>query len=1002
MNKKIALIALITFIMHGIFPSQAIAMFGFTMPEVIPGETQGISVVGSTVLVKGLTHQSNQAFINGREVKIQSDGSFLEQLIIPLGETEVIVAVEDSEGLRKEYRKIIVAKENHFFAAGIADGTLNFSDASDGYVLKRDSQTFDDGFDADGKISYYMNAKVKGKILVKSALDTDKDPGKNDLFTHVDPDDYFPIYGDNSTVVYDANSQGKFFAEAQWEKSGAVAGNYQTQIGDDDAKLIQYDRTLFGGKVYLETPEKTIYGDPVHKSTFYWAEANQNRGHSQLFATGGSLYYFRHRNIVEGSEQVRIEVRDKNSGRVIHEIAQSHDLDYEIKYDEGRITFNQPVMSIATSDTLISQSVLEGNPVYVVAHYEYDDQDAFPITPQDLDHQTAGFRISQHLGDHIRGGITYVQEEKDAENLKQIGGDVTIKLGNFTKVNAEFAHTKADSTDSYISYNGGYDYTRISTPNGAQGNAFRVEANTAVGEYLGKGEEYLNISGYWQRVDPEFAATDSLFEAGSEKFGVDISHRFDENDKARILYEQGSLRKGSTNPAVENQLQARRVDHLTAQWEHEEGPWSFLTEYSYQQNQTPLTPAGTTDSRTSDHIIAEKIQYELNENTTVFASQQLGLSDINESFTTLGASTRLNEEFTAHGQVGFGPKGNSLTAGLEQVMDNHHSRYLSWTYSDSVIDGKSSATSFGMNSQLSETATLRRERQFISSDKRGTYASEVVGLNSQLTPEFNYDITIQRRDERGDPVLGGTSAARDAYTAAFEWVKPDLFKIRSKAEYRINSDHLWQVLLQTDAEWKVTQDIFLFGEHEYSQAENSLSKIDKKQVALAFRPVDFDWFNGLFKYVRLTDDRPQSQFSADGGFFEMQSKSDLFAAEFAFDLPWHFQYVQKLAYLDKEIIASNTTGTINTPDDIEALLWAHRLNFHVSDKIDLATEWRRLRREGALVSDRDAGFLFEVTYQVLKNIGIGLGFNFTAFKDDLTDTDHRSARGFFLRLQGKY
>ena len=387
------LVFILTF---GVCPLRSYA--SFSIPTPLPGENQSINISGSTVKIKGITNQANVAWINGRETPIQKDGSFYEEVLVPLGQTEILVEVKEPGGRVNRYSKLIQAKENQWFLAGIVDGTSNFVHAREGLDLRRDNSSFEDGTHFDGKISYYFAGKVKGKYLIKSTLDTDK-ATQEKLFTNIDPDKYYPIYGDNSTVVYDSNSQGKFYLLVEWDKSGFTIGNYQTQIGGEGSKLAAYNRTLYGGKLHLETPGRTVYGDPKTVGTFFYAEANQFQGHSELQATGGSLYYLRHRNLTEGSEQVRIEIRDKNAHIPLRSIPQAENTDYEIKYDEGRILFKKPVLSVAASDTVISDNIQEGNEVYVVVDYEYKNQEAFPIFEEDIDTISGGLYGSHHLND---------------------------------------------------------------------------------------------------------------------------------------------------------------------------------------------------------------------------------------------------------------------------------------------------------------------------------------------------------------------------------------------------------------------------------------------------------------------------------------------------------------------------------------------------------------------------------------------------------------------------
>ena len=912
------------------------------------------------------------------------------------------VACVDPEGKVREYHKKILAKENHFFLTGIADGTLNLSrSTTQPFNARRDSKALREGFRPDGKLSYYAAAKLKGQYLFKSALDTDK--GTQDrLFTYIDPDKYFPIYGDNSTVVYDVNSQGKFYGLFEWDKSGAVVGNFQTQIGDEDSELLNFNRTLYGGKVHFETPKRTVYGDPVHKSTLFIAEANQSKGHSELLGTGASQYHLRHRNILEGSEQVRVEVRDKRSGMVVQSTPLAHDVDYEMKYDEGRITLRKPVSTVAASDTNSTLNVLEGNPMFIVADYEFKDQNAFPITLEDLDHKTGGVRISQHAGDHLRGGVTYVQEEKDDKNLHLIGGDTTVKLGNFTKLNGELARTRAETSKSFISYNGGFDYTRLEVENASEGTAMKVHLNSTLGEYIGKGKGFLDLSGYWQRIDKDFAATDSMFEAGTRKFGLSLAHEVSPDDQISLLYEQSEMEKSSANRAVENQIQAHRIQHVNTQWRHRRKNIRFTTEYGVQKKRASLSPVIDAGEGISNrHLLSERVEYELSPQTTLLEGQQIGINHLDSSFTTLGFRHKLSEPFFINGEVGAGPLGNSVVAGIEHLIDQNHSSYTTYTRTHTQTDGKTSVMSFGSNSQISDKATVRRERQFVTSDRRGSFRSSLVGINHKITPELAWDATYQRRDETADPVISG-SAARDAFSGTATFNQPDKMKAYSKLEYRLNSDDVWQVFSDTQSEFKLTDDFFLYTEYEYSKSQEELTRIDKKQVAIAYRPVDFDWFNGLFKYMRFTDWRPQNLGSAEGGFLETQSTSDVFAAEFALDLPHHFQYVNKFAFQDEDILAINSTNTTKTPEDLQAILLVNRINYHITNRIDAAIEYRWLRKEGSDVEDREHGALIEFTYTIFKYIGVGAGFNFTNFKDQLANEDEMRAGGFFLRLQGKY
>lgn len=917
-----------------------------------------------------------------------------------MGETELTVAVIDSQGNTKTYKKKIVAKDKYLFLVGIADGTFNVVDAAEGFKWQRDNSRFDKGTQLDGKISYYFVGKLKGKYLIKSSLDTEKSTQEK-LFSNIDPNKYYPIYGDNSTVVYDVNSQGKFYLLLEWDKNGFTFGNYQTQF--NEAKLSQYNRTLYGTKFNLESKENTLYGEPTAKLTGFVAEQNQYAGHSEFLATGGSLYYLRHRNIVEGSEQVKIEVRDKNSGMVVYSLLQEENTDYEIKYDEGRVIFKKPVLSVASSDTIISSSILEGNPVYIAVNYEYKSQEAFPINPEDLDKKTGGVRVTKALGNHIQVGGTYIQESKTAgENHKLIGEDLTIKLGNFTKIEAEFAETQSETMSGYFSYNGGFEFTPFSQDEEAESDARSFRLESSIGEYFGLGKEFLELSWYYQTIGRNFSSTDTLSEAGTEKQGVELAHKFTDNDKVRFIAQREEVIEGALNQAAENQAQAVETQLYTGQWIHTLNKWTFTSEFQQKQTADSYISSGLP---TLERTFAERVGYKLNPNTSVFLGQQLTLDGKTNNQSSLGLVTRLSDNTQMQAQAASGNKGNSLLLGLAKELDEWTSTYMNYSINNSKIDGRSSITSFGSNTKLAANAKLRSERQFITSDSRGVYASNLMGLDYQVTPRLGLGLTYQRRHEQVETNLIA-SQPHDSVSVSSAYAKPDRLKADNKFEFREDTDDTKQMFTDNSAELKLTRDIFLSCEYQYSltkKRENkSYAKIDIREAGLAFRPVKYDWFNCLFKYTKMTDERPEDLTNADGGFVKIDTTSDVYASEFALDLPFHFQWVEKAAYKDEDTVSYDTLGIVKTPENLEAQLFIHRLNYHLTKQWDIACEYRILKQRGSDVKNREGGFLFEVSRKVLDNVYVGAGCNFTSFTDDLTEKRKSSDRGFFLRLQGRY
>ena len=70
-----------------------------------------------------------------------------------------------------------------------------------------------------------------------------KDP--TSLLRRIDPTRYYPVYGDDSTIVDDAPTEGKFYVKLERDSSYVMWGDFKTSW--TGTELTQYSRGLFGG-----------------------------------------------------------------------------------------------------------------------------------------------------------------------------------------------------------------------------------------------------------------------------------------------------------------------------------------------------------------------------------------------------------------------------------------------------------------------------------------------------------------------------------------------------------------------------------------------------------------------------------------------------------------------------------------------------------------------------------------------------------------------------------
>src|SRR5690606_7233480 len=153
---------------------------------------------------------------------------------------------------------------------------------------------------SDGRLAFYSKAKFKGRYLITAQADTTErdlehlfdgftnaDP--QDIFRRLDPDLYYPVYGDDSTTYRDVDTMGRFYLRVDWDKNQALWGNYATGISDTEYG--QYVRSLYGAALSWRSRSSNAWGDPDTQLRVFGSEAQTAPGHSEFIGTGGSLYY---------------------------------------------------------------------------------------------------------------------------------------------------------------------------------------------------------------------------------------------------------------------------------------------------------------------------------------------------------------------------------------------------------------------------------------------------------------------------------------------------------------------------------------------------------------------------------------------------------------------------------------------------------------------------------------------------------------------------------------
>jgi uncharacterized repeat protein (TIGR01451 family) len=942
----------------------------------------GMALKNQLLMITGITDKENTIRVNDQPVPVQPNGTFTQALKLPTGKNHIEVRVADPDGNVGRIERDIVVDETQFFFLAFADGVYGQMQGK-GY-LQGAGMNDSSEYYAQGRVAYYLKGVIAGKYLITSAFDT----GSNDynkmfknldsaqqdrLLTNIDPDKFYPVYGDSGSVVYDVQNQGKFYLAVDSDDFHLLVGDYPISLSDTE--LATYKATLYGAKASYQSVSRTKYGKPDTEIIIFGAEVFQTHVRDEVSATGGSLYYLSHKDVTEGSEQVSLVVRDKNTGLLVSRIPQQQNVDYTIKYEEGRILFNRPLSSTAPDATLINQQVQPGNPVSIQVDYE--------IKVDSLQKTAGGGRVRQQLGDHVSLGSTYVKDELGIGAYELKGVDTEVRLGKNTRVLGEYAESSGTDASSYISTDGGLTYTEV-TPHGFQeGKAWKASAEVDVGELLGGAPDRYQVGGYVKKLQDGFLSNGNFNEKGTEKSGVDTKVQFTQNDKILARYDRQEVDTLDAGAA-------QKTDTGTVQYSHKKDWWEVAAEY---QTFKSFDPTGTALNDAS--LGAVRLTVTPRDPFTLYVQRQESISGPENDQTTLGVKYRILPTLSLVVSGTTGTTGHSAQAGLV-LQDGKSNLYVTERLTDDNAV-QTTSTIFGTQYQFAPLSKVYSEYQWEHSDaEQGPRTVSLVGAQRQwdLTKGVTFLLAAEEADQHA--ATGDTSRYSVAAGLSILSSSGVKFSTRDELRHETGKQSLAQYLTVNQLDIKVNPDYTFIGKYRYSVTHDLMhdtiqAKFDERSIGLAYRPVANDRFNALAKYTLLLDEHPLSPAVTD----LTTALSRVTSLEWSLQLNPTIEWVEKFAYKIKtEESETMPTATTHT------WLVINRLNFTIWKMIDLGTEYRILTQREA--DDQLEGWLVELMWRASKYIRLGVGYNFTSFSDNEFSDNNYSVRGWFLRLQGKY
>ncbi|MDR3390483.1 MAG: OmpA family protein [Sulfuriferula sp.] len=971
---------------------------------------RNIPVKGGTITVSGRDLKADESVTAlGLPVPVDHSGRFVLRQILPSGPQSVDVRVTEANGKFVAFRRNLSIPDNDWFYIAIGDITAGHNYvAGPAQLVTSDTQHYNNDTYIDGRGAFYLKGKVKGEWLLTAAADTTEQPlnavfsnfsSKNPyyLLRNIDPNMYYPVYGDDSTTVDDAPTQGKFYVRLEKGDSRVMWGNFRTQWSGSE--LIQYSRGLYGANARYRSEAATTFGMKKTSVDAFAADPGTLAARDEFRGTGGSLYYLHQQDITQGSEHVWVEVRDKDSGLVLERKDLVPSQDYDVDYLQGRILLHEPLPSTAGGGGLVFTSANNGQPLYLVSTYEYVPGVAA------VSSMVTGVRASQWVNDKVKLGVTsYHQGDTGADQTLK-GVDVTFRVAPGTSVKAELARSSGAGTGVNTSIDGGFGFNGLNT-GGQSADAKRVDATADLAEVIAGGRG--KIQTYWQDNARGFSSPGQIAVNGEavrqQGFKADVPV-----GKQDVVSVKSSVRNADSQD----------TSSFEVAWKHViDSEWALSLGARHDQRTTLIPNASPTLSQNgmrtdvitrADYLPLKKggklgekedwSAYGFVQGTT----ELTGTRDANNR-AGVGGSWHLTDRIKVNAEASDGSMGAGGRLGTDYRMSDRSNAYLTYVLAsedpDSAYRGRTGTLVSGSDYRVSDQMRLFGENR-MSSGAGPQSLTQAFGVDLAPNDRWNYGGKFET-GKVSDPLAGDLKRVAIAFSMGYKFERT---KYAGNLEYRSENStlsgirHVW--LMRNSYGQQYSMAWRLIGKFNFSRSDNTQGAFydgDYHELVLgaAYRPVDNDRWNTLLKYTNFYNLPSPGQLAASGTVADYAQKSQIFSVDTIYDVwPW-LSVGLKYGLRIGELQDSKVGGDWYTS---RADLLVLRTDWHLVKEWDAVAELRDLRVQEA--QDASAGALLAIYRHVGEHMKVGVGFNFTNYSDDLTDLSYRS-RGWFVNAVAKY
>src|SRR6267378_53702 len=680
-------------------------------------------------------------WVAGRQIPVDPQGNFAAEEVLPSGAHSVEVAVLDDAGNGSLYLRDLEFKRTDLFYVGIADLTLSKNSASAPAKLQEgenDPHPYDSSLD--GRLAFYLNGNVRQNWRLTASADTREGPVKDlfsnflakspdSLFRRIDPDYYYPTFGDDGVVQEMAPTLGKFYAKASNGENYGMWGNFK--VGYLDNELAHVDRGLYGANAHYAAEPTTSFGERRLTVDGFAAQPGTMASYEEFRGTGGSLYFLHHQDILTGSERVRIEIRDKASSIVTGVVNLQPNADYDIDYLQGRLLLSQPLSSTASDNLLVRSSGLSGDQAFLVVRYEY--------TPgfNKLDQVAVGGQGHYWLNDHVRLGFTADSNEGGSASNSNLGAaDLTLRKSANSWFKLQAGRSTGLLSPSLQSNDGGFGFQGPSDQSftGAKAGAYRADLSVGLRDFFEGRDGRFTF--YKQHLDAGYSSPGQATIKDTEQYGGTFRMPVTSSLSLAAKGDQKIESQGLETRAVELDVAYK----LTEKWTVSTGVRNDL-----RKDNSPVVPLTQIQGERTDAVAQVKFDSNASWSAYGFGQRTVAASGGREDNDRIGVggSYRLTKRFRIDGEASDGHLGPGGKVGTSFLDSKGTSYYLNYSLENERTDnglllrGSQGNLVSGTKVRLSDTSSVYVEEHYQNGGSLSGL-THTTGIN--LTPKEHWNL----------------------------------------------------------------------------------------------------------------------------------------------------------------------------------------------------------------------------------------------------------------------